>query len=72
MMVGFFATSALTIPPVVILKFSGADDATVLTYPFLQFMVLGPFLTHYAKVIWAHVGYKAGKKMEQDDRDRRR
>lgn len=59
MMVAFFLTSALTIPPVIYLKVTGAEDAVLIGYPFVQYLILGPLLTYYAKVIWAHVGYQA-------------
>ncbi len=65
MMVAFFATAALTIPPVLILKFMGFDDSIVLTYPFLQYLVLGPLLTYYAKIAWVHAGYYAKHRMEK-------
>ncbi len=58
MMIGFFATSALTIPPMIYLKVSGADDWVIILYPFLQYLILGPLLTYYAKIIWTHVGYR--------------
>ena len=62
MMVGFIAISIFTVPPVVMLKLSGADDSVLLAYPFLQYLILGPIITHYAKVIWAHLGYKSSFK----------
>jgi uncharacterized protein (DUF983 family) len=68
MMVGFLAASALTIPPVILLKVMGADDWVIIAYPFLQYAILGPLLIHYAKIIWVHAGYRAGEKMNREDR----
>jgi uncharacterized protein (DUF983 family) len=58
MMVGFLAVSILTIPPVIILKLMGVDDSIILAYPLIQYLILGPIITHYSKVIWAHLGYR--------------
>lgn len=63
MMVSFFAIAVLTIPPVIILKLANVDDEILIAYPFIQYLILGPLLTHYAKVIWAHLGYNSAKKM---------
>lgn len=68
MMVSFFIVSVLTIPPVIALKVLGADDFWIIAYPFLQYLILGPLLMHYAKIIWAHLGYRAGKKMNRTTR----
>jgi len=62
MMVSFFAIALLTIPPVIFLKVSGADDRLIIGYPFVQYLILGPVFTHYSKVIWAHLGYRSTKK----------
>ncbi len=72
MMIGFFATAALTIPPVLFLKFAGFEDSIIIAYPFLQYLVLGPLLTYYAKIAWVHVGYHAGERMKRNARDRSR
>ncbi|MBC7386272.1 MAG: DUF983 domain-containing protein [Cryobacterium sp.] len=64
MMLGFLVTSILTIPPVIYLKVSGADDAWVLGYPFVQYLILGPLLTYYAKILWLHLSYRSGAKMD--------
>jgi uncharacterized protein (DUF983 family) len=66
MMVGFFAVSALIIPPLIYLKVTGADDTLIILFPFLEYAILGPLLTYYAKIIWIHVGYHSGERMNRD------
>lgn len=65
MMVAFFVNALLTIPPVIFLKVQGFEDRVLIAYPFIQYLILGPLLVYYAKVLWAHVGYHTGRKMDQ-------
>ena len=65
MMVAFFITSFLTIPPMVYLKFTGADDRLLIAYPFIQYAIIGPVLIYYAKIIWVYVGHRADQKMNK-------
>lgn len=67
MMIGFVSISALTIPPVIILKVMNVDDTLLISYPLIQYLIVGPFILHYSKVIWAHLGYRAGYKMEEEN-----
>jgi len=64
MMVGFFATAFVTIPPTIALKFMGVEDTLLIAFPFLLYLGVGPFLFHYAKVIWAHLGYRLVNKLK--------
>lgn len=65
MMLGFLVTAMLTAPPLVALKLWGADDFVLVYYPFVQLVILGPVLMYYAKVIWVHLAYHAGKRMDR-------
>lgn len=65
MMLAFLATSILTVPPLVVMKFMGVEDRVLLIYPILQYLILGPLLTYYAKILWVYVGHRAGKKMDR-------
>jgi uncharacterized protein (DUF983 family) len=67
MMVGFLATTILTVPPMIVMKVMGVEDGILLSYPFFQYLVLGPLLIHYAKVIWVHIGYRATQKMDRKE-----
>ena len=66
MMIGFMAVSILTIPPMIYLKMSGADDQWIIIFPFLEYAILGPLLTYYSKILWIHVGYHSGERMKRD------
>ena len=61
MMVSFFVAAALTIPPMIAMKFANVDETVLSVYPFVQYAILGPLLARYAKVIWAHIGYHIAK-----------
>ncbi len=65
MMLGFVGAALLTIPPMLILKISGAEDRTLIIYPIVQYAILAPILMYYSRVIWAHVGFKIRKRMSQ-------
>jgi len=63
MMIAFFVTSLLTVPPLIVMKFMGVEDRVLFVYPLLQYLILGPVITYYAKILWVYVGHRAGKKM---------
>ena len=65
MTVSFLATAMLTIPPMVLLKALQVDLMVVLTYPFVQFLVLGPLLMIYSRVLWIHLEYQMTKRLEE-------
>ncbi len=65
MMLGFLGCALLTVPPMVLLKLLQVDDFFLVAYPFVQFLVLGPLLMYYAKVIWVHIAYYATKRMDR-------
>src|SRR5690242_9550991 len=52
MVVSYLITALLTIPTLILLKLNDVDLIVLLTFPFLQFLVVGPILMFYAKIIW--------------------
>lgn len=58
MAVSFFVTGALTLPPMIALKWMNVDLAILLAYPFFQFSIVGPLLAVYSRVIWIHLEYR--------------
>lgn len=65
MMLSFVLTAILTIPPLIFLKVTGAEDRTLILYPFIQYLFLAPLLMYYTKIMWVHVGYRAHLKMKE-------
>jgi hypothetical protein len=55
MMVSYLVTAILTIPTIIGLKLSGASMGTLLFVPFAQYLVIGPILLYYSRIIWLHL-----------------
>jgi uncharacterized protein (DUF983 family) len=55
MMVSFLVTAMLTVPVVIVLKFSGAEVPVLVLAPFVEFAILGPVLLYYARIIWLYL-----------------
>lgn len=64
MAVGFIAAAALTIPPVIALKFAGASIGVLVVYPLAQYAILGPLLLYYMRVLWLHLEYRMTDRLE--------
>lgn len=69
MMVSFFITAAVTIPPMIFLKVMDAPMAVLLAFPFVEFVFVGSFLMFYARILWVHLEYSTMKRL--NDRDRK-
>lgn len=55
MMVSFLVTAMLTVPVVIVLKFSGAEVPVLVLAPFVEFAILGPILLYYARILWLYL-----------------
>lgn len=68
MMVSFFVTAAVTIPPMILLKMLDVDMAVLLTFPFVEFIFVGGFLMFYSRILWVHLEYSTMKKLNERDK----
>jgi hypothetical protein len=66
MAVGYLLTAALTIPPMIILKVSGASIATLVAFPLLEFAILGTFILFYSRVLWLHLERRMTGRLDRD------
>ena len=70
MMVSFFITAAVTIPPMIFLKVMNVEMAVLLAFPFIEFLFVGSFLMFYARILWLHLEYTTMKRL--NDREKHR
>jgi uncharacterized protein (DUF983 family) len=63
MVVGFFMTAVLTVPPVIVLKFLGVDMGVLIAFPFIEFIFVGTFLLFYCRIIWLHLEYRISSRL---------
>jgi len=68
MVVSFFVTAALTIPPMILLKILDVELEILLAFPFLEFLLLGPVLLVYSKILWLHLEYRLTHQLNKPDR----
>lgn len=66
MVVGFFATAVLTIPPVIVLKFMEVELWILLGFPFFEFIFVGSFLIFYCRILWLHLEYRITSQLEKN------
>ena len=67
MVVGFFATAVLTIPPVIVLKFLDVELWVLLGFPFFEFIFVGSFLIFYCRILWLHLEYRITSQLEKSN-----
>lgn len=72
MMVSFLLTAMLTVPVVIVLKFSGAEVSTLVTAPFLEFAILGPILVYYSRIVWLYVEFSMTHRLDGRRHDEKR
>lgn len=65
MVVGFFTTAILTVPPVIALKFLDVDISVLIAFPFIEFLFVGSFLVFYCKIIWLHLEYRISSRLNR-------
>lgn len=58
MVVGFFLTAVLTVPPVIFLKLMDVEIGILIAFPFLEFLFVGSFLLIYCRILWLHLEYR--------------
>ena len=58
MVVGFFLTAVLTIPPLIVMKALNVDIRILLAFPFVEFLFIGTFLMFYSRILWLHVEFR--------------
>lgn len=64
--ISYVVTAALTIPPVVLLKYFGAENWMIVAFPFLEFILVGSFLFFYSRIIWLHLQFHALKRLNSE------
>ncbi len=62
--VGFLVTAVLTIPPTILLKLMKVDIELLVAFPFLEFLLIGPFILFYARVVWLHLAYQMSERLD--------
>ncbi len=63
MVIGFFLTAFLTIPPLIALKAYNVDLDILLAFPFIEFFFIGTFLVFYCRILWLHLEYQLTRKL---------
>jgi hypothetical protein len=69
MVVGFFLTAMLTIPPTIILKLMNVDIEVLIAFPFIEFIFVGTFLLFYCRMIWLHLEYQMTHRLDGETRN---
>lgn len=67
MVVGFFITAVLTVPPVILLKFLDVELSVLIAFPFFEFIFVGGFLIFYCRILWLHIEYRISRTLSSRD-----
>lgn len=67
MVVSFFLTAVLTVPPLVLFKFLNVDMEILIALPFIEFLFLGTFLMFYSRILWLHLEYQMTNRLDGEN-----
>ena len=64
MVVGFFLTALVTIPPTIGLKLLNVEVKLLIAFPLIEFIFVGTFIVFYCRIIWLHLEYRMTDRLD--------
>ncbi len=66
--IGFLLSAIAIIPPLILLKILDVKIEVLVAFPFIEFLLVGPILMIYCRIIWLHLEYQITERLLQGDK----